>query len=71
MFWTGLILVQALLGAATIWTDKSADIATLHVAFGALGLVTGTTLILWSYRCFQASEAHSVALAVEKGEVLA
>lgn len=63
MFWAGLIVVQALLGAATIWTNKSADIATLHVAFGALSLSTGTTLILWAYRCFQTREApQSVAL---------
>lgn len=72
MIWTGLILVQALLGAATILTNKSADIATLHVAFGAVSLITGTTLILWGYRCFRTSEARpGVALAVEKGEVLA
>ncbi|HEY3852791.1 MAG TPA: COX15/CtaA family protein [Verrucomicrobiae bacterium] len=39
--WFGLILTQAFLGAATIWTNKSADIATAHVACGALCLVTG------------------------------
>jgi cytochrome c oxidase assembly protein subunit 15 len=39
--WFGLVLAQAFLGAATIWTDKSADIATAHVACGALCLVTG------------------------------
>ncbi len=39
--WFGLVLCQAFLGAATIWTDKSADIATAHVACGALCLVTG------------------------------
>ncbi|HUD49728.1 MAG TPA: COX15/CtaA family protein [Candidatus Baltobacteraceae bacterium] len=39
--WFGLVLTQALLGAATIWTGKSADIATAHVACGALCLVTG------------------------------
>jgi cytochrome c oxidase assembly protein subunit 15 len=41
LFWFGLVLAQAFLGAATIWTDKSADIATAHVACGALCLVTG------------------------------
>ncbi|HKI68240.1 MAG TPA: COX15/CtaA family protein, partial [Verrucomicrobiae bacterium] len=30
-FWVGLILVQATLGAATIWSNKAADIATAHV----------------------------------------
>jgi cytochrome c oxidase assembly protein subunit 15 len=39
--WFGLVLTQAFLGAATIWTGKSADIATAHVACGALCLVTG------------------------------
>jgi hypothetical protein len=32
------------LGAATIWTNKAADIATLHVMVGALALLTGA---LW------------------------
>lgn len=39
--WLGLIVIQIGLGAATIWTGKSADIATAHVAVGALSLVTG------------------------------
>jgi len=43
-FWFGLILFQVILGAATIWTGKAADIATLHVATGALALVTGGLL---------------------------
>src|SRR5262249_1258743 len=36
LFWAGLVLTQALLGAATIWSNKAADIATAHVLFGAL-----------------------------------
>jgi cytochrome c oxidase assembly protein subunit 15 len=44
LFWLGLILVQALLGAATIWSNKAADVATAHVLGGAVSLVTGT---LW------------------------
>jgi cytochrome c oxidase assembly protein subunit 15 len=39
--WLGLVLTQVFLGASTIWTNKSADIATAHVACGALCLVTG------------------------------
>lgn len=39
--WLGLILVQALLGAATIWSNKAADLATAHVIFGALSLALG------------------------------
>jgi cytochrome c oxidase assembly protein subunit 15 len=39
--WLALIVCQVLLGAATVWTGKSADITTAHVAVGALCLVLG------------------------------
>ena len=42
--WLLLILAQAGLGAWTIWSDKAADVATLHVVCGALSLVTGSLL---------------------------
>jgi len=41
LVWTCLILLQALLGAATIWSNKAADIATAHVLVGALSLALG------------------------------
>lgn len=44
--WPFLIGAQIILGAATIWTNKSADVATAHVAVGALSLVTGVLLVL-------------------------
>jgi cytochrome c oxidase assembly protein subunit 15 len=44
--WLGLILVQAGLGMWTIWSNKAADVATLHVVVGALSLVTGFLLYL-------------------------
>ena len=47
--WLGLVLVQAGLGAWTIWSDKAADVATLHVLVGALSLVTGA---LWCIIAF-------------------
>jgi heme a synthase len=50
--WLGLILVQALLGAATIWSNKAADVATAHVLGGALSLVTGA---LWCVIAFRRS----------------
>ena len=40
-WWLGLILVQATLGALTVLQYKPADIATLHVLFGALSLGLG------------------------------
>ncbi len=39
--WLSLILLQAGLGAWTIWSQKAADVATAHVLVGALSLVTG------------------------------
>jgi cytochrome c oxidase assembly protein subunit 15 len=50
LVWSALVAVQACLGAATIWTNKAADIATAHVAIGALCLVTGTLLTLIAMR---------------------
>jgi cytochrome c oxidase assembly protein subunit 15 len=42
--WFGVILVQATLGAATIWSNKAADIATAHVVTGAISLALGAML---------------------------
>ena len=47
--WFGVILLQVIMGAATIWTKKAADIATLHVAVGAVGLVIGTLLSIVTF----------------------
>jgi heme a synthase len=54
LFWLGLILAQILLGAATIWSNKAADVATAHVLGGALSLVTGA---LWCAIAFRRSAA--------------
>ena len=48
--WVGLVFLQFLLGACTIWTNKAADIATAHVATGALTLVLGALLTAMSWR---------------------
>ena len=42
--WLGLVLMQFTLGAWTIWSNKAADIATAHVAVGALTFATGIAL---------------------------
>ena len=41
LLWLGLVLVQATLGILTVLKYKPADIATLHVLFGAATLLTG------------------------------
>ena len=48
--WLILIMLQVLLGAATIWSGKAADIATAHVLVGALSLAAGTILSIISFR---------------------
>jgi len=50
LFWLGLIFCQACLGAATILTDKAADVATSHVIVGALSLATGAALSIIALR---------------------
>ena len=51
--WLVLILAQGALGAATIWSNKAADVATAHVLAGALALTLGA---LWSLVAFYRSE---------------
>lgn len=48
-FWLGLVLLQIALGAWVIWSNKAADIATAHVAVGAITFATAiviTALVL-------------------------
>jgi cytochrome c oxidase assembly protein subunit 15 len=48
--WLGLTLFQVGLGAATIWSNKAADVATAHVLVGALALTIGA---LWCAIAFR------------------
>jgi heme a synthase len=50
LLWFGLILVQVLLGATTLWSNKAADIATAHVLVGALSLALGTIQCIICFR---------------------
>ncbi len=61
LLWLGLIVVQVCLGAATVWTNKSADIATLHVAVGASSLVVGVFLWLRARQCHPSPATSFVA----------
>lgn len=46
ILWIGLFLLQFTLGASVIWSNKAADIATAHVAVGAIMLSFG--VIAWA-----------------------
>ena len=50
LIWLGLILTQVALGAATIWSNKAADVATAHVLVGALSLGMGAMMSIITYR---------------------
>lgn len=43
-FWLFFVILQVALGAWTIWSNKAADIATTHVAVGAITFSTGVTI---------------------------
>jgi heme a synthase len=49
ILWTIFLFLQITLGAWTIWSNKAADVATAHVAVGALMLSFGVTIsaICW------------------------
>ncbi|MDR3377398.1 MAG: COX15/CtaA family protein [Verrucomicrobiae bacterium] len=49
-FWLALLTAQIGLGAATVWYNKPADVATLHVMVGALALVAGALWYLVAVR---------------------
>ena len=50
LLWCGAILLQVLLGALTIWFNKAADVATAHMALGAL-LTAFAILIVFRLFC--------------------
>ena len=52
VLWGGLLVVQAILGIWTIWSNKAADIATVHMALGAL-MLGGA--FLFAFRLFATS----------------
>ena len=50
IFWPLLIAIQIVIGSYVIWTKKAADIATLHVATGAVSLLWGALLTTSAFR---------------------
>jgi cytochrome c oxidase assembly protein subunit 15 len=48
-FWAALVICQIALGAWVIWSNKAADVATAHVALGAVMLSFGVSIsaICW------------------------
>jgi len=65
--WLILILGQALLGAATIWSDKAADVATAHVLLGALSLGLGVVLSLVMIRQSRSAAVSETSRRMSEG----
>lgn len=59
--WLGLVLAQITLGAWVIWSNKAADIATTHVAVGALTFATGIIISGVLLRLQHASDVRTPA----------
>lgn len=64
----GLLAIQLGLGMSVIWTAKAADIATAHVAVGALTLMVSFLFTLVSFKLVVASETHET-ISVSQGVV--
>ena len=53
ILWVAFFLLQFMLGASTIWSNKAADVATAHVAVGAIMLSLGVSAWATSARVLQ------------------
>jgi cytochrome c oxidase assembly protein subunit 15 len=58
IWWLALVFVQLTLGAWTIWSNKAADVATAHVAGGAIMLSFG---VIISAICWRILRERTVA----------
>ena len=67
VLWVALVFCQVALGAWTIWSNKAADIATAHVASGAIMLSFGVSISALCWRLAPAtSKARSTVTRREK-----
>lgn len=69
-FWLGLILCQVALGAATVLSDKAADIATAHVLVGALSLATGALISIIAVRFPEAVASTAILKTAESVDLM-
>jgi cytochrome c oxidase assembly protein subunit 15 len=53
IYWVALVGCQIALGACTIWSNKAADVATAHVALGAVMLSFGVNISAICWRISQ------------------
>src|SRR5213592_1277267 len=53
VLWLALVLCQIALGAWVIWSNKAADVATAHVALGAVMLSSGVSISAICWRIWE------------------
>ena len=70
-FWLALILGQVALGAATIWYNKAADVATAHVLVGALALTIGALWCAVAFRRMEGRRSPGAATIIGAQPVMA
>ena len=59
IFWVALVACQIALGAWTIWSNKAADVATAHVAVGAVMLSFGVSISASCWRILAVSRSEA------------
>jgi cytochrome c oxidase assembly protein subunit 15 len=71
ILWVALVFCQLMLGAWTIWSNKAADVATAHVAVGAIMLSFGVSICSICWRIRQRNEESTSGSRELKGATLA
>jgi len=61
ILWVVLVICQIALGAWTIWSNKAADVATAHVALGAIMLSFGVSISAICWRILQTEAGRPAA----------
>src|SRR4029453_14306407 len=62
-FWVALVVCQVALGAWTIWRNKAADVATAHVAVGAVMLSFGVSISAICWRILAVSQRGAPSIS--------
>jgi cytochrome c oxidase assembly protein subunit 15 len=68
IFWVALVVCQIALGAWTIWSNKAADVATAHVAVGAIMLSFGVSICAICWRVLQGQRNERRAMTTFESE---
>jgi cytochrome c oxidase assembly protein subunit 15 len=68
ILWVALVVCQIALGAWTIWSNKAADVATAHVAVGAIMLSFGVSICAICWRVLQGQRNERRAMTTFESE---